>query len=43
MKYDMYRLENRYSDLFLSGEEMAMLDTIVKFVEKEIFSLEVGA
>ena len=33
----MCRLENRYSDLFLSDEEMAMLETIVKFVEKEIF------
>jgi alkylation response protein AidB-like acyl-CoA dehydrogenase len=37
MKYDMCRLENRYSSLFISDEEMAMLETVVKFVEKEIF------
>jgi alkylation response protein AidB-like acyl-CoA dehydrogenase len=37
MRYDMCRLENRYSDLFLSDEEMAILETIVKFVDKEIF------
>jgi alkylation response protein AidB-like acyl-CoA dehydrogenase len=37
MKYPMCRPSSKYSDVFISDEEMAMLETIAKFVEKEIF------
>jgi butyryl-CoA dehydrogenase len=37
MQYEMCRPVNKYSDTFISDEEMAMIETIAKFVEKEVF------
>jgi alkylation response protein AidB-like acyl-CoA dehydrogenase len=37
MTYSMCRPASRYLDVFISDDEMAMLETIVKYVEKEIF------
>lgn len=37
MKYNMCRPMNKYLDAFISDEDMAMIETIAKFVEKEVF------
>ncbi|MGB9627095.1 MAG: acyl-CoA dehydrogenase family protein [Thermodesulfobacteriota bacterium] len=37
MPYPMCRPIQKYLNLFISDEEMAMLENVVKFVEKEIF------
>jgi len=37
MKYPMCRPSSKYSDVFISDEEMTMIETIVKYVEKEVF------
>ena len=37
MSYSMCRPTSKYSGIFIDEEEMAMLETVVKFVEKEIF------
>jgi alkylation response protein AidB-like acyl-CoA dehydrogenase len=37
MQYNMCRPVNKYLDAFISDEEMAMIETIAKFVEKEVF------
>jgi alkylation response protein AidB-like acyl-CoA dehydrogenase len=37
MNYRMCRPTSKYSGIFIDEEEMAMLETVVKFVEKEIF------
>lgn len=37
MKYSMCRPMNRYLEAFVPEEEMAMLESLAKFVEKEVF------
>ncbi|MBW2345315.1 MAG: acyl-CoA/acyl-ACP dehydrogenase, partial [Deltaproteobacteria bacterium] len=37
MKYNMCRPMNKYLDAFISDEDMAMIETIAKFVEKDVF------
>ncbi len=37
MQHQMCRPTQKYLSLFISEEEMAMLENIVKFVEKEVF------
>src|SRR4030042_1914970 len=37
MKIPMCRPASKYSDVFISDEEMTLIETIVKYVEKEVF------
>ena len=37
MIYSMCRPVSKYLDVFIGDEEMAMLETMAKYVEKEIF------